>query len=834
MNMTRRALTPRTGIIALIALAIAALVIILGVGLASAAPPPIPASTFINAGGPSVPGWLADSTASPSSDLVAGQTSFTAATTHAIDMSNSSVPAGTPASVFQTERYSVGSSLDYSVPATTATSTVRLYFAENYSGAQSVGARLMNVVINGVTVDKNLDVYSLVGGYTALVRTYTVASPGPISIDITNPDRTNSPHVMGLSVDPVTTAIAPTTAIDVGGSNVSGWLADGTSNPSSDLVAGQTTYTASTTHAINMSSATVPAGTPAAVFQTERYSVGSSLDYSVPATTATSTVRLYFAENYTGAQSVGARLMNVVINGVTVDTNLDVFSLVGGYTALVRTYTVASPGPISIDITNPDRTNSPHLMGLSVTPVAGAAANGPPPTTPTTTAPTAPPTTKATTAPPTTPVTTAPPTKATPTQGTTAGLGSALACPANSVQVSPGNVPGLSAGTNYCFAAGTYGNFSQAIPTGAGLYGQGTAVLDGGGSQTAGLYNNGSASNVMINGFTIRNYHYNCTSIECVSPAVVSFHSGNNITISDNTIGPDSTAAISWGAGAPVGTYTSGAYTYGVNNSLITHNLITHIGYSGTTVSGGTNDTVSYNEVTATDQFNVDTENDVAAVGKFAVDSGTIVIGNNIHDNTDTAIWFDVFDVDSTIKSNTVTNDRVGIFYEISCNAVIQDNTISDVGYADAESSAYGAAVRISSSGASTEEPCASFNPGNSMPGAASITISGNTLTDNHEGVTLIDGHTNPNGTPIRVNNVHVTGNSTSGDMTATGTDSDAWLAELGDTSGDNDTFSANTYQGNPSNTFFYYGGSRSWSGWQNAGFDTSGAACGKIGGGSC
>src|SRR5512133_4189407 len=63
----------------------------------------------VNAGGPVVaatPGWDADTQASPSSFVNAAATGNTTfSTTTAIDTSDPSLPAGTPAALFQDERY---------------------------------------------------------------------------------------------------------------------------------------------------------------------------------------------------------------------------------------------------------------------------------------------------------------------------------------------------------------------------------------------------------------------------------------------------------------------------------------------------------------------------------------------------------------------------------------------------------------------------------------------------------------------------------------------------------------------------------------------------------
>jgi len=337
-----------------------------------------------------------------------------------------------------------------------------------------------------------------------------------------------------------------------------------------------------------------------------------------------------------------------------------------------------------------------------------------------------------------------------------AGLGTPLPCPDGAVQVTPSNVPPIRPGINYCFGAGTYAGASFRPANGDGFFGGGHATLQGDGQGHA--FYADSASNVTIDGFAVLGYSDGgCgTSGACYA---IQIQHGDRVTVSDNVIGPSSSGAIGFGNGSQPGSYPA-AYLAGVSNSTISHNLITHVGYSGTLVAGGSNDTVSYNEVTRTDQFNVDIEADVAAIGKFAVDANTRVVGNYVHDNNDTAIWFDVFNVSTTIEGNTVTNNRVGIFYELSCApAWIEGNTITNNGWADASagSRAWGSGVRVSASGNNTRAPCSTFNPG-TMPGPQQIVVEQNTFTGNWDDVVLFSGH----GPGIPSNSVVVTANTIS------------------------------------------------------------------------
>jgi parallel beta-helix repeat protein len=83
----------------------------------------------------------------------------------------------------------------------------------------------------------------------------------------------------------------------------------------------------------NYSSTVVPvAGIPAALFKygsdASNSTPGTALNYFLPATSGTYTLRLFFAEPQASAS--GQRVFNVVVNGVTMQANYDVFSAAGG------------------------------------------------------------------------------------------------------------------------------------------------------------------------------------------------------------------------------------------------------------------------------------------------------------------------------------------------------------------------------------------------------------------------------------------------------------------------------------------------------------------------
>ncbi len=143
----------------------------------------------VNAGGPSVagtPAWTADTNAAPSAyrnSAAAPADAFT--TTSAINVSNASIPAGTPASLFQSERWDPagGSEMSWAFPVTPGQYEVRLYFSEIYSGAYFVGGRTFSVQIEGAALLQNYDTFAEVGSNAGVVKTFTVTSDATLNIN---------------------------------------------------------------------------------------------------------------------------------------------------------------------------------------------------------------------------------------------------------------------------------------------------------------------------------------------------------------------------------------------------------------------------------------------------------------------------------------------------------------------------------------------------------------------------------------------------------------------------------------------------------------------------
>lgn len=161
----------------------------------------------INAGGPELIAnetWQADTFASPSIHVNASASaSTTFSTAAAIDLSHPSIPAGTPAAIFQTERWdsNSGAEMQWDFPVTPGNYEVRLYFAEIFTGTQAVGARQFDVSIEGSLVLDNYDVFALVGANKGIVEKFTVTSDG--NLDINFARVTNNPSVKAIEVVPV-------------------------------------------------------------------------------------------------------------------------------------------------------------------------------------------------------------------------------------------------------------------------------------------------------------------------------------------------------------------------------------------------------------------------------------------------------------------------------------------------------------------------------------------------------------------------------------------------------------------------------------------------------
>jgi hypothetical protein len=150
--------------------------------------------------------WEGDTEVTPSPFLVSDADAVSRASS--VDLRHASVPAGTPADIFRSARYgrseTGAADLRWSFPVAPGDYRIRLFFAETAPKAQVAGARVFDVVVENQIVSDNLDVFSVVGGYKALVKSYVVSSDSRLSINLMRGKR--APQISGIEVSPSTTA----------------------------------------------------------------------------------------------------------------------------------------------------------------------------------------------------------------------------------------------------------------------------------------------------------------------------------------------------------------------------------------------------------------------------------------------------------------------------------------------------------------------------------------------------------------------------------------------------------------------------------------------------
>ena len=160
----------------------------------------------VNAGGPAVtatdggPNWSDDSV-----DTALHNTGSSVAGASPSAALDSTIPSGTPTSLFDTERFDPGiqgdgGEMKWMFPVTSgATVKVRLYFANRYSGTSAVGARVFDVALEGSTVLDHLDPVAAAGAdQTATMREFIVTSDGTVNIDFTH--EANNPLINAIEI----------------------------------------------------------------------------------------------------------------------------------------------------------------------------------------------------------------------------------------------------------------------------------------------------------------------------------------------------------------------------------------------------------------------------------------------------------------------------------------------------------------------------------------------------------------------------------------------------------------------------------------------------------
>ena len=166
----------------------------------------------VNAGGPEIPAldgnlnWSPDTDAANSPFLATNSgTTGTFGTGAAITL-NGSVPAGTPANIFQQERFDFDGApnMEWDFPVAPGTEVeVRLYFAELFDGITAAGQRVFDVAVEGVVpaAFDNVDPFAIAGGLNTgfmLKDTVTVNDDGVLDLDFIG--SVENPAIKGIEI----------------------------------------------------------------------------------------------------------------------------------------------------------------------------------------------------------------------------------------------------------------------------------------------------------------------------------------------------------------------------------------------------------------------------------------------------------------------------------------------------------------------------------------------------------------------------------------------------------------------------------------------------------
>ena len=119
-------------------------------------------------------------------------------------MSDPSIPAGTPMSMLQDERWDPpgGPEMTWNFPTGAGTYLVRLYFAEIYSAINAPGLRVFDVVAEGVPMLNDIDIYAMVGSNKAVAMSFSTAVADSF-LTLTFVHGVENPTVFGIEIVPL-------------------------------------------------------------------------------------------------------------------------------------------------------------------------------------------------------------------------------------------------------------------------------------------------------------------------------------------------------------------------------------------------------------------------------------------------------------------------------------------------------------------------------------------------------------------------------------------------------------------------------------------------------
>lgn len=248
-----------------------------------------------------------------------------------------------------------------------------------------------------------------------------------------------------------------------------------------------------------------------------------------------------------------------------------------------------------------------------------------------------------------------------------------------------------------------------------------------------------------------------------------------------------------WRLSALEARYNNGVGLVGGSSGVIENSNVHHNGQLGIGAGGVSGLTIRGNEVWGNNIKGFDDQWEAGGL-KVAQSSNVVFSNNNVHDNLGPGLWCDESCTNVLIEANVVSgNSSAGIFYEISTNAVIRNNTLIQNDTAG-QSWLWGAAIQIAAS--------------------SNVVVSGNTITVRPGGksIMLIDqNRQQATGGYYQNRNDQVFGNDTTflGDGIAGGaSDAEPGAVNYGIIQNGGNSFDFNTYHYNAGSTVsFIWGG---------------------------
>ncbi len=316
----------------------------------------------VNAGGPTLPAidggpdWIGDDSAT-SPYRNAGSNGAGWSPVPDVD---STVPVSTPPAVFDSERWDPGDApeMDWSIPIPAGTEVdVRVYLANRCSCTSGAGQRVFDVSLEGSTMLDDFDIVAAVGDQRGTMRESTVTSDG--AIDIGFGHVVENPLVNAIEIVEAGSGGEPESGVlhrvNAGGPAMQSldsgpdWRADDTAS-SAFRNSGSNAAPWGPVPSVD---GTVPATTPLAVFDSERWDPSGppELQWSFPVAAGTAVdVRVYLANRCGCTSAVGQRVFDVSLEGATVLNDFDIVAAVGDQRGTMRQWTVTSDGIINIDL----------------------------------------------------------------------------------------------------------------------------------------------------------------------------------------------------------------------------------------------------------------------------------------------------------------------------------------------------------------------------------------------------------------------------------------------------------------------------------------------------